>query len=49
VFEIAKNSEANSFDTLQIFKEFGHLTLAMIYLVSPLKATAESNLGASQR
>jgi len=41
------NSEANSFCMLQTFKEFGYLTLAMIYLVSSLKATVEPNLETS--
>jgi len=41
------NSEGNSFRTLQTFKEFGYLTLVMIYFVSNLKATVESNLGTS--
>jgi len=46
-FGVDVNSEANSFRMLQTFKEFGYLTLAMIYLVSTLKATVESNLGIS--
>ena len=41
-FGVDVNSEANSFRMLQTFKEFGNLTLAMIYLVSTLKATVES-------
>jgi len=36
-------TQANSFRMLQTFKEFGYLTLAMMYLVSNLKATVESN------
>jgi len=46
-FGVDVNSEANSFRMLQTFKEFGNLILAMIYLVSTLKATVESNLGTS--
>jgi len=37
-------TQANSFRMLQIFEVFGYLSSAMIYLVSNLKATVESNL-----
>jgi len=46
-FGVEVNSEASSCRALQIFKEFGYLTLAIIYLVSSLITTEKSILRVS--